>query len=247
MLKLVKYELRANLFNIIGICITMIVANLLLLTRKTPWGTEVVGGFSLILAFISVIVIFIFSLNIMSKYLHQDSGYLLFTLPRSGASIIMSRLITSLIQITLVISVSFLCVYLIIGEDIPLEFSKYFKIYGMVLIEYIWIIISSLTFIYFCMIIGKVAFRNKKIGKIGSFVAFILFALLLGWISTKLTTLFPQTIKLTNLIGSTTMGVNQEDILSLVEINIANRILAVCTFAFFFISGSYLLDKKVDL
>jgi hypothetical protein len=247
MLKLVKYELRSNLFTIIGICITVIVANLLLLTKRASWSGEVVGGFSLIFAFIAIIVIFIFSLNIMSKYLHQDSGYLLFTLPRSGASIIMSRLITSLIQITLVISVSFLCAYLTFGEDIPLEFSKYFKIYGMVLIEYVWMIISFLTFIYFCMIIGKVAFKNKKIGKIGSFVAFILFSLLLGWISTKITTLFPQTIKLTNLIGSIDMVANKEDILSLVEINIASRILEVCTFAFFFISGAYLLDKKVDL
>jgi hypothetical protein len=247
MLKLVKYELRANLFNIIGICITMIVANLLLLTRRTTWGADVVGGLSLILAFIAIIVIFIFSLNIMSKYLYQDSGYLLFTLPQSGASIIMSRLITSLIQITLVISVSFLCAYILFGENISLEFTVYFKIYGMVLIEYIWMVISFLAFIYFCMITGKVAFRNKKIGKIGSFVAFILFTLMLGWISTKLTTVFPQTIKLTNLIGSTTIGVNEVDLLSLVEINIANRILGVCTFAFFFISGSYLLDKKVDL
>jgi hypothetical protein len=247
MLKLVKYELRENLFNIIGICIIMIVSNLLLLTNKASLGSDVVVGFSLILAIAAIITIFTLSLNIMSKYLHNDSGYLLFTLPQSGISIIMSRLITSLIQITLVISVSFLCVYLTIGEDIPVEFTKYFKIYGMVLIEFIWMIISFLTFVYFCMILGKVAFKNKKIGKIGSFVVFILFALLLGWISTKITTLFPQTIKLTNLIGSIDMAANKEDILSLVEINIAGRILAACTFAFFFISGSYLLDKKVDL
>ncbi|MGK0467343.1 hypothetical protein [Clostridium sp.] len=247
MLKLVKYELRANLFNIIGICITIIVANLLLLTRKNAWGADVIGGLSLILAFIAIIVIFIFSLNIMSKYLHNDSGYLLFTLPQSGAFIILSRLITSLIQITIVILLSLLCNYLLIGEGVSLEFSKYFKIYGMIIIEYIWILVSFLTFIYFCMITGKVAFRNKKIGKIGSFAAFILLLFLLGWIQTKIKILFPQTINLTNLIGSTTMGVNQKDILSLVEINIANRILGVCTFALFFISGAYLLDKKVDL
>ncbi|MCJ7688697.1 MAG: hypothetical protein MUO60_05180 [Clostridiaceae bacterium] len=243
MLKLVKYELRSNLFIILGICITVIIANLLLLTTKSSWDTR---GFSLILAFIAIIVIFILSLNVMSKYLHQDSGYLLFTLPQSGTSIIMSRLITALIQITIVISVSFLCAYLVIGEDIPLEFLT-FKVYVMVLIEFVWTIIYFLTFIYFCMIIGKVAFKNKKIGKVGSFVAFILFSLWLSWLSTKIITLFPQTIKLSNLIGSIDISANKEDILSLVEINIASRILEVCTFAFFFISGSYLLDKKVDL
>ncbi|MBK5240972.1 hypothetical protein [Clostridium sp.] len=247
MFKLVKYELRGNLFTILGICITLIIANLLLLTRIDSWGIDVVGGFSILLGIGAIIVIFIFSLNIMSKYLHQDSGYLLFTLPRSGTSIIMSRLITSLIQITLVILVSFLCAYLLIGEDIPLEFSKYFKIYGMVLIEYIYRVISFLTFIYFCMIIGKVAFRNKKIGKIGSFVVFILLILFIGWIQTKILILFPQTINITKLIGSTTIGANQTDILSYVEINIAMKISSISTTIILFMSGSYLLDKKVDL
>lgn len=247
MLKLVKYELRGNLFTIIGICITVIVANLLLLTRKVTWGIEVVGGSSLIVAIGAIITIFIFSLTIMSKYLHEDSGYLLFTLPQSGASIIMSRLITSLIQITTVILVSLTSAYLIAGQDIPFEFSKYFKVYLMLIIENIWGIVSFLTFIYFCMILGKVAFRNKKIGKLGSFIAFIVFSLLIGWISPKITTLFPQTIDLGNLLASTTIKVNEIDILSLVEINIAGLILDICTFVIFFISGSYLLDKKVDL
>jgi len=97
------------------------------------------------------------------------------------------------------------------------------------------------------MIIGKVAFRNKKIGKIGSFVAFILLILFLGWIQTRIKILFPQTINLTKLIGYATMDVNQTDILSLVEINIASLILEICIFAIFFISSSYLLDEKVDL
>ena len=236
MLKLVKYELRGNLFAIVGICITVIIANLILLTRRGTWGIQVVGTFSLVLAIAAIITIFIFSLTIMSKYLHEDSGYLMFTLPQSGASIIMSRLITALIQITIVILVSFSSLYLIAGEDMPFEFVIDSSIYGTILIEYIWATVIFLTFIYFCMIIGKVAFGNKKIGKLGSFITFLLLSFLTSWITQKITILFPQTIALNNL-----------DIFSLLKINIASWIFDICTFTIYFISSSYLLDKKVDL
>lgn len=230
MFKLVKYELRGNLFTIAGICITIIIANLLLLTRKASWGTNSVTGLSIFLAIGAIITIFIYSLTIMSKYLYEDYGYLLFTLPQSGISIILSRLITSLIQITMVVLVSFSCVYLIIGEKISPDFFKILNLNGLMLAQCIWGLISFLTYIYFCMIISKVAFRSKKIGKLGSFVAFILLSVLLGWISVKITELFPQTVE---LAGS--------------PLNIAATLWDICTFTIFFISSSYLLDKKVDL
>ena len=52
----------------------------------------------------------------------MTAGYLLFTLPQSGVSIIASRLITALIQITIVVLVSFLMFYFNIPDEISLEF-----------------------------------------------------------------------------------------------------------------------------
>jgi ABC-2 type transport system permease protein len=238
MLKLVKYELRSNLFVILGIFITLIIANLLLLTRINSWGTELVLGSSAFLFLVTIIIIFIFSLNIMSKYLHNDSGYLLLTLPQSGTSIIISRLITGLIQIAIVISVSLFFFHFISSGNMSFEILKNLKFYGINLIIYTYGTVYLLTFIYFCMILGKVAFRNKKIGKVGSFVVFVLLSLLLGWISQKLQTLFPQAMDFSNLLTSTTIEL---------KFNIASSIFEICTLAIFFISGSYLLDKKVDL
>lgn len=238
MFKLVKYELRSNLFVILGICITVIIANLLLLTRIDSWGTELVLGASAFLFLVTLIVIFILSLNIMSKYLYQNSGYLLFTLPQSGCSIIISRLITAIIQIAIVILVSLFFFYLISSGDMSFELLKSFKFYGINLIMYTYGTVFLLTFIYFCMILSKVGFRNKKIGKVGSFVVFILLSLILGWTSQKLQTLFPQTMDFSNLLTSTTIDL---------KFNIASSIFEICTLAIFFTSGSYLLDKKVDL
>ena len=37
MFKLIKYELRATFLTILGICVTVIIANLFLMTKKGSW------------------------------------------------------------------------------------------------------------------------------------------------------------------------------------------------------------------
>lgn len=55
------------------------------------------------------------------------------------------------------------------------KFLNYIKFSGVIytIVLYVWGNIYFLTFIYFCMVIGKVALRNKRLGKIGSFILFI--------------------------------------------------------------------------
>ncbi|MBU3112482.1 hypothetical protein [Clostridium lacusfryxellense] len=252
MFKLIKYELRATFLTIIGICATVIIANLLLMTKKGTWELAV-PALSIVLFVGAIIVIFISSLKIMSKYLYDDSGYLLFTLPQSGVSIIGSRLITALIQTTIVVLVSFLMFYFNVADDISLEF--FFKNLKMNLIlygifNYICMIFYSLTIIYFCMVIGKVALKGKKIGKIGSFIIFIILSMVIGWISVKITTLFPQNLDLSNFtINKTAILINSDFTASggNFNINIAQTILDIIIFAGLFIGSSKLIDKKLDL
>ncbi|MBZ9686107.1 hypothetical protein G9F72_007145 [Clostridium estertheticum] len=251
MFKLIKYELRSTALTILGICITVIVANLLLMTKKGSWDVAV-PGLSICLTIGAIIVIFIASLKIMSKYLHGDEGYLLFTLPQSGTSILTSRLITALIQISIVIFVSLLMFYLIVPEEINLSFFKALTVSQILfsIIAYIWSIVSSLTFIYFCMVIGKVAFKGKKLGKIGSFIIFMLISIAISWLSFKIVALFPQTLNL----GDSSIANNFTSSNSSVQtfggefnINIASAIFDIITFVGFFITTTYLIDKKLDL
>jgi len=251
MFKLIKYELRATFLTIIGICITVIIASLLLMTRKPYWGPAVTG-LSVTLTIGAIIVISISSLKIMSKYLYGDSGYLLFTLPQSGASILTSRLITALIQISIVSFVAITMCYLTVANEINFSLLKYVTVTGIiyVIIGYVWFIFSSFTFIYFCMVIGKVALKNKKLGKVGSFIIFILLSLAVSWLSFKLVSLFPQTIKLMDSpipanynSGDSGFTVTEGSF----NMNIAKTLFDAITFAVLFISSSYLIDKKLDL
>ena len=252
MFKLVKYELRANFLTIIGICITVIVASLLLMTKKGTWSNTTIIGLSGCLIIVSVIVIFIASLKIMSKYLYGDSGYLLFTLPQSGKSIMASRIITSLIQISIVLIVTILMSNLTVADKIDFSFLKNLKP-GLMLystINYIWGIIYFLTIIYFCMVIGKIALKGKKIGKVGSFIIFIILAIGIIWLSTKITTLLPQNLNLSNFTmntGSLKLNSDFTSSTGAFNINIAGAVFDIIIFIGLFMTSSYLIDKKLDL
>ncbi len=252
MFKLIKYELRATFLTILGICISVIIASLFLMTKKESWGYDVVMALSVCLIIIAMVVIIISSLKIMSKYLHEDSGYLLFTLPQSGMSIVTSRIITALIQTSIVGVVSLLMFYFTILQEVDLSFLKDIeaRVILLSIIGYVWSIFSSLALIYFCMVIGKVALKGKKLGKIGSFVIFIVLSSVIGWLSFKLSTAFPQTLNLAGAsIENSFKAANSSFSFSTValNINIASTILEIIIFAALFISTSYLIDKKLDL
>lgn len=254
MFKLIKYELKSTFLTIIGICITLIITNLLLMTRKGSWGINTVTALSLCLTIGAIIVIFISSLTIMSKYLYEDSGYLLFTLPQSGISIITSRLITALIQISIVIFVSLFMFYLNTANEISFNFLKNISASNILIfiIYYIWMTISTQIFIYFCMIMGKVALKGKKLGKIGSFIIFILLTIGISWIQLKVSTLCPQALNLRDFSIATTYKISTSTSGFSISggagnVNIAITIFDIITFAGFFITSSYLIDNKLDL
>lgn len=249
MLRLIKYELRGNFLTILGICITVIVANLLLLTRRTAWGTPTIGGLSVFLSIVAITIIFISAFSIMSKYLHNDTGYLLFTLPQSGTNIMLSKLLTSLIQITLVTVVAFLGVYLTTITDLDFKFLNYIKISGVIYIIAIclWGILTLLNFIYFCMVIGKVALRNKRLGKIGSFIIFILLSIALAWLSARLSDIFPQGIVFDMSLIFKNVDWSKNVSIPSVLIPISSLIFDILTFVGFFMGTAYMLDNKLDL
>lgn len=252
MFKLIKYELKSTFLTIIGICISVIFANLFLMTKKNSWDPELIIGLSITLIIGAMIVIFISSLRIMSKYLHEDEGYLMFTLPQSGTSIMTSRLITALIQTSIVAFVSFFMLYFTIPVEIDLSIFKDVKFSAILysIILYVWSIVSFLTFIYFCMIIGKVALKGKKLGKVGSFIIFIVISGVTSWLSFKIGSVFPQTLNLTgssivNSFQSSAPGLSISN--EFLNVNIGQILFEIITFVGFFIGASYLIDNKLDL
>lgn len=234
MFNLIKYELRGKLLTILGICLTVIMGNLFLLTQIGSGGIGV-AILSTILGVGGLVVIFISSLTLMSDYLYNDQGYLLFTLPQSGVAITASRLITAVIQISIVTIVSALMFCLIDQGRMLNAMLQGVEVHEILIsiLMYLWTIVSTLTFIYFCMVIGRIALKGKKIGKIGSFIIFFLLSGVRNGLSSINSNYFPQIVQL--------------DSFSSFTINIGNTIFDVITFAILFMSTSYLLEHKIDL
>jgi ABC-2 type transport system permease protein len=234
MFNLIKYELRGKLLTILGICLTVIMGNLLLMTKIGSWqiGVPVLSAF---LGIGAVMVTFISSLTLMSDYLYDDQGYLLFTLPQSGVSIMASRLIAAVVQISIVTIVALLMFFLVEQERLFNGLLKHVQVHELLyfILMYLWTIVSALTFIYFCMTFGKIALKGKKIGKIGSFIIFFLLSIGRNGLTAIISNFFPQIVQL--------------DLFTTITINIGSTIFDIITFAMLFMTTSYLLEHKVDL
>lgn len=234
MLMLVKYELRRKLVTILGICLTMMIGNLFLLTKLDSWqmGVPILSTF---LGVGGLILIFISSLTLLGDYLYNEQGYLLFTLPQSGVALLTSRLLAAVMQISMVTMVGLVMFCVIDQGKILNALLRHVQGYELVysILLYLWTIISVLTFIYFCMVVGKIALKGKKVGKIGSFILFFLLGM--GWkvVTFVISNFFPQVVQL--------------DSLATITINVGSAIAESVIFVLLFMTTSYLLEHKVDL
>ena len=234
MLHLIKYELRGKYLSILGICLTVIMGNLFLMTKVSSWEIAVpvlstfLGGGALILMFLS-------SLTLMSDYLYNEQGYLLFTLPQSGVSIMLSRLLAAVSQISIVTIVALIMFYLVDQEKIMKVILRHIEVRELLysVVMYLWTIVSALTVIYFCLVVGKIALKGKKLGKIGSFIIFILLSIGHNGVTFIIANFFPQSVQL--------------DSISTITINIGTTIFDMMAFMVLFWATSYLLENKVEL
>ena len=96
------------------------------------------------------------------------------------------------------------------------------------------------------MVMGKVALRNKRLGKIGSFILFIALALALAWIESKLSGIFPQAININYSSFLKNVSWQNSHILFF-PINISKAIFDILTFVALFKGTAYMLDNKLDL
>jgi ABC-2 type transport system permease protein len=234
MLNLIKYELRGKMLTIVGICGTLIMGNLLLLTKMDSGGVAV-PGLSTVLGIGALVIVFLSSLSMMSDYLYNEQGYLLFTLPQSGVSILASRLFSAVSQISLVTLV-YLVMFWVIDQDGMLQaFLRQVPVQEIVysILLYLWTIVSVLTLIYFCMVVGKIALKGKKVGKIGSFILFFALTIGINGVTGIIENFFPQVIQINSIIT--------------LYLNIGSLLFDMVVFGILFMVTSYLLEHKVDL
>jgi len=284
MFKLTKYELMGTKNFMIGIILFLFgssTAMQLLAKRRVNIGINqgllvsenyevlLLGVLSIMLigGFIASIVYIISSFR---KELYEDRGYLTFSLPITGAQLLGSKLIVSLLWV-MVISIGVFLYNLILSTflfpgiiDGFSQITAFLKqVEGIQNIS-IFLFFSSLggslislLLIYLSITISKISLKGKTIGSLWV-VLFLLLNTLYTYIFEKVAQLIPinldvQTFKLISERELYLRGLKSPSIFHGMNMNFAGTIpLASIVYALlvlvgvFYLTG-YLLDKKVEL
>jgi hypothetical protein len=260
MLNLIKYEIIGRYKSIAILIIISVLANLILLVRPFSWPDGALFGFSIFIAVVVSAVLFIWCIGIFSQDIYNDSGYLTFTLPKSGYSIIASKLIVTCIFYIIIAIISGVSIYYygsrLVDIGKALDQAGLSINIGICILLVLWSVVlgtaSSFIKIYFAITITRLSILKNKLGKFMAFVSYIVLAIVYGIITWGLEKIFPQefNIKLfTSVSGniSTLQGSNTDLITKGIPVNTASFVCSIIVAIALFVATSYLVEKKIDL
>lgn len=259
--RLLKYELKGS-YKVIGIILAILIIVALGLNFKIGEWTETrIMGITSFAAFGALLSAFIYLIELFRKELYEDTGYLTFTLPITGNSIVGAKLLSSLIWIFVVGTIGGLLGLL----NAKRAFGPYVRFgsifanqsFIMAAISGVVSVITVLLLIYFSITISRMTIRNKKVGGLW-FIIFILLNVAIAYLQIKLIKWIPYYID-TNSWRIVKQGMNmvaginfggamlQLSINGNVYFNIASIIFSIVLMVGLFLGTGYLLEKKVDL
>lgn len=284
MLKFMKYEIKGTYKYILGV-----LALVLTLTTALHWygyrGNSTISSLGNIFILLSVLILFgtglttfFYIVGSFRKELYEDRGYLTFTLPLTGNQIVGSKLLVALMWFIIlgigIAAHNFLMLLIFnvfdtqrwtIIKEVFAQIKEIIavrEIFFSIIIS-IFSIISMLVLIYFSMAIGRVTFRNKKIGGLW-FILFIIITILLSYTQFKISESIPYYFDLGRfefnklrsindayinemLIESTDNGFSADVNLSILNMNIGASIFNILTAVGLFLGTGYLIEKRIDL
>lgn len=286
MLKFIKYEIKGNYRFILGILALVLIASSIIqavIFRDVRSGDITFSGglFEGMISLVSILVLFgaalVAFINIVGSFkkeLYDDRGYLTFTLPLSGHQILGAKLIVAFLWYTILNVVTGLYNLILATTIFKIEWStlidllgRYggegivtilYRVFILSMISGIIMILYTLIFIYFSMTIGKISFRNVKIGGLW-FIIFLVTFSLSNVVIGKLGNAFPiylnmESLRLSNLdLGMTnpvyygSMSFYLKDMGNFININLIPDFLNIVFGCLVFLATGYLLDRKIDL
>ncbi len=274
MIKYMKYEVKGTYRYILSVLVLV----LILITGLYASGDHVQGGsfggglfmgLSMMIIFGTVLVTFLYIVGSFRKELYEDRGFLTFTLPLKGIEIVGAKLIVALMWFFILgIAIAFYNLVMALSfTPFELNFSELFaEIINSVSIKVVFFILFSAIFggvymlilIYFSMALGKVTFRNKRIGGLW----FIIFLILNGILSIGqfgLETFFPYYLDIETFTVGTKEIMNSGynfvfgnggfhgQGAGMFQVNIISNIYSVITVVALFFGTGYLIEKKIDI
>lgn len=264
--KLLKYELKATARVFIPLYIAILIVSVVngLSLNSDMLSIQGLATLILVCLFISLFVItIVVTIQRFNKNLLKDEGYLMFTLPVSSKSLILSKYLTSLLWTFLSFIVAFVAFTIIFMIptyqffDFGYFFNEFNILFGdivntAVLFEFFKIvllmIISYTIFIfnvYLALSIGQLPIFNK-FRNVASFIGFLVINLLISY-SQNIINLFINDASVNiNVIDNPTYVINSVTSVVSKGLNIALIINIAIVLVLFFVT-TYILDNKLNL
>lgn len=272
--KYMKYEIKGSYRFILGVmALVLILITVMYSYIANREGSPIMALASIIL-FGTALTTFLYIVGSFRKELYEDRGYLTFTLPLSGHEILGAKLIVALIWFSLlgVVLIGYNLIMLanLTGikpslNEIRLLASNIINIQTLLSLLIMALGgISTLVLIYLSMALGRVTFRNKKIGGLW-FIIFLILSLVVGFGQAKIITIAPyylnlNTFKLTSYdefiqgLGGFNTGIFQINDATLLSgagdqyiLNIAGFLYLLAVLIINFILTGYIIERKIDL
>lgn len=260
--KLLKYELKASARTFFPLYLALIVVSIIagLSGKTTSILAQGISGFVMGGLFVSLVVLTIMVIiQRFSKNLLEDEGYLMFTLPVSSKTLILSKCLSSCIfgvlSFTVAMFVMFILMISVGGIEVfkymPEVFNEIFKwLFNFqnaldlltIIITGILGFASFIVLVYFVLSLGQLPRFNRH-RKLVAFVAFIVILVLLSILQSFLGQFIPA---LSGSMDTYYTGVyyghlyNNPGMLAVLIWTLA-QVLA------FFFGTSYILDNKLNL
>lgn len=256
MLNLIKYEIIKKYKLILITLIISAALNLFLFTRGGAGSTVFLVFFPMVMSILYIGDI----IKMYSDDLNKKSGYMLFMTPNSGYKIIVSKLITAVIEGFAILLLYFIFIlingaYSIFVSGADVNFSEIIYVVNkllsgslgfnlghifMFLLTGLLFLISFLTTAYTAMTIRKSIFSEIKFGGALSFVIF----LLLNWGISRLSTeLFDIMAPYYDAFSFASHLTASELVYILMPLNVLSIVQSIVLT----LCSGYLLEKKINL
>lgn len=269
-----KYEIKGTYKYIAGVLalVLILITGLYIYGDRAAEGSFGGGLFvalSVMILFGTTLVTFFYIVGSFRKELYEDRGYLTFTLPLKGIQIVGAKLVVALLWFFLLGIIVALYNLVMMLSFTPFELNLSDLISGITsfisvreiilgIIITIFSGVNILVLIYFSMTLGKITFRNKRIGGLW-FVIFLVLSGILAFGQLRIETLLPFYIDFDTFKVVTNAVMNPEFYVEYgnngldtrvsggYPLNIAGTLYNIVITVALFLGAGYLIEKKIDL
>lgn len=260
MRKLLKYEIIRESRSMLILLAILSIGNIFLMTRMGSWDGDLIAGLLFLIDFTALVVAMCIPLNIFSKDIYDDSGYLTNTLPISGYTKVGVNLILTILNmlVMIIICIVYGLIFIKIQSEINWGLmtldSWETTVVISFMIEGFLMFLAFIISIYFAVVLTRFIFKKIRMEKLISIGVWIALNIGVTWIMEKINYLFPWTITLSNVPNTKIMkadidffGIIISGSRKAFELNITLNILTIVVGVAMFILTARLLDEKIDI